>query len=91
MIENRLKSLLEQGFDPECITIENQSALHHGHLSSPDTGDSHFKITIVSDKFNGMSRLQRHQFVNTFVSSLFDEGLHALSLELLSPSEYNRN
>lgn len=90
MIELRLKTLLEQGFEPEYLNIENQSELHHGHLSSPETGESHFKITIVSEKFDGMPRLQRHQAVNTFVSSLFDEGLHALSLTLLSPGEYDK-
>jgi len=88
MIETRLKTLLEKEFLPRYMDIENQSKLHHGHLSSPETGESHFKITLVSEKFSGMSRLQRHQAVNAYVISLFDEGLHALSLTLLSPKEY---
>lgn len=91
MIEKSLKSLLQQRFDPIYLDVENESARHHGHAGSPGTGQSHFKVTIVCAEFDGMTRVQRHQAVNAEVVSLFDKGLHALSLKLLSSSEYNRN
>lgn len=91
MIENSLKSLLEQQFQPEFLDIVNQSALHHGHAGSPDSGESHFKVFMVSSAFDGLSRVQRHQAVNAVVNDLFDKGLHALSLKLLAPDEYNSN
>ncbi len=86
MIEQELKDILVKKFDCRIIDVINESDLHSGHASSPGTGQSHFRVSIVSNDFRGMSRIQRHQAVNKVVSHLFDKGLHALSLDLNSIS-----
>ena len=87
MIEEQLKDILEKTFTCQNLMIVNESRHHIGHTNSPETGESHFSVTIVSDDFKNMSRIQRHQQVNECVHHLFDEGLHALSLSLFTPSE----
>jgi BolA protein len=82
MIEQRLKDILEKTFSCKELVIMNQSHLHHGHAGSPNSGQSHFHVLIVSDDFQNLTRVQRHQLVNRAVQGLFDEGLHALSLDL---------
>lgn len=90
-MEKSLETLLNKRFQPVYLDIANHSHLHHGHAGSPDSGDSHFKILIVSPDFENIPRLQRHRLVNEAVKPLFDEGLHALSLSLFTPDEYDRN
>lgn len=90
MIEIKLKAILTEKFPDSLILIENQSHLHAGHASSPQTGQSHFHVTVVADDFFGLSRIQRHRMVNALISSLFHEGLHACNLALFLPDEYDR-
>jgi len=88
MIETKLKELLEKNIDCHYLEIINESHLHHDHAGSPGTGQSHFKVVLVSREFDNQPRVARHMMVNNIVSSLFDEGLHALSMDVLTEKEY---
>jgi BolA protein len=88
MIKAQLKDILQKSFQCDLLQVENQSHLHAGHAGSPETGESHFHILVVSNDFDGMGRVQRHQAVNNAISHLFDKGLHACSLTLKSKNEY---
>jgi BolA protein len=85
MIEIQLKDILENNINCKQLIVENQSHLHDGHASSPQSGQSHFHVTIISDDFKNKSRVQSHQMVNQLVSQLFNQGLHALSITTSSP------
>jgi len=85
MIEQELKDILENKF--EDVRVINESHLHAGHAGSPGTGQSHFSVTIVSDQFENQSRVNRHRMVNGHVMPLFEQGLHALNLSLLTQGE----
>lgn len=86
-LEEKFTHLLQIEFQPTYLKVVNDSAHHAGHANSPRTGQSHFTITIVADKFTGVSRINRHRMVNEVVQSDFSAGLHALSLTLLTPDE----
>ena len=62
--ETRLREKLMVALEPTRLDIVNESELHAGHRSSPGTGESHFRILIVSPKFAGASRVDRHRMVN---------------------------
>ena len=50
---------------------------------SPRNDNKHFKLTIISEKFNGMPLLKRHRLVYSFLRSMLDSGeIHALNLNL---------
>ena len=50
--------------------------------------DCNFSIKIVSKDFTNMSTLQRHKSIMKLFSDLLQSGeLHAISLDLKSPSE----
>jgi|FLYM01.1.fsa_nt_gi BolA-like protein 1 len=83
--ESRLFQAL-QNLNPTDLFIENES---HLHGSSKD-GESHFKVLIVSEKFSGLSRIERHQKVNLELTEEFGRGLHALSLRALTPEEFEK-
>ncbi len=82
MIEDELKDILSKKFECQILEVINESHLHAGHAGSPESGESHFRVVIVSLDFENLSRVARHQQVNTAVKHLFNKGLHALSLDL---------
>jgi acid stress-induced BolA-like protein IbaG/YrbA len=48
----------------------------------------HFNLIIISEKFNGLSLLDRSRLVHTHLKELIDsDRLHALSMELKTPKE----
>lgn len=48
----------------------------------------HFFATIVSDEFEGKSRIARHQRVYQALGDRMREQIHALSMKTLTPTEW---
>jgi len=83
----RLKAALIEAFPRADIRLEDESALHAGHASAPDGGDSHFHARIVWDGFEGMNRVARARAVNSAAAAEFADRLHALRITALTPEE----
>ena len=86
-IENQIRTKLISAFSPEHIEIKNESHLHQGHASSPQTGESHFRLNIVSSKFEGKSRIERHRMINEVLSEELAGPVHALAISAESARE----
>lgn len=74
---------LEDGLHPTLLEVVDESHQH----SVPAGAESHFNVVIVSDAFAGCSRVERHRKVHALLQQQLDEGLHALTLTLLTPAE----
>ena len=85
--EVRLKEKLMMALKPVRLDIINESEMHAGHRSSPGTGESHFRILIVSDAFAGKSRVDRHRMVNAALGDEVGGRIHALALATYAPGE----
>lgn len=85
--EQRLKEKLMVALEPTRLDVINESSLHAGHRSSPGTGESHFRILIVSDRFSGLARVARHRLVNEALADELSGRIHALALTTLAPDE----
>jgi acid stress-induced BolA-like protein IbaG/YrbA len=48
----------------------------------------HFFATIVSDEFEGLARVRRHQRVYAALGDRMREQIHALSMKTLTPAEF---
>ncbi len=84
----RMEDKLKQSLSLFFLKIENESQQHSDHYSGD--GETHYKILLVSPDFRGLSRIQRHQKVNQVLLNEFQEGLHALSLQVFSPEEWEK-
>ena len=83
--QKMIASLIEC-FNPTLIDVRDDSHKHAGHAGvQGSAGETHFHIRMESIAFEGLSLLNRHRLVNECLQALFDEGLHALSLDLKSP------
>jgi len=86
-LQTRMREKLMAALRPTRLDVVNESHLHAGHASSPGTGESHFRILIVSDAFAGKSRVERHRLVNEAVREELTGGVHALAIKAAAPGE----
>jgi BolA protein len=86
-VEGRVREKLLVGLRPTRLDVINESELHAGHRNSPGTGNSHFRVLIISDAFAGKSRIERHRLVNELLKDELAGGIHALALATLAPGE----
>jgi BolA family transcriptional regulator, general stress-responsive regulator len=86
-VTGRLREKLMVGLRPTRLDVINESELHAGHRNSPGTGESHFRILVVSEAFAGKSRVERHRLVNELLKDELKGGIHALALSTAAPGE----
>ncbi|MCS6985349.1 MAG: BolA family transcriptional regulator [Leptospiraceae bacterium] len=82
-LEEIIQAKLEKTFSPTELIIENESALHKGHLGQHEA--SHFRIMMKSSRFLGLSPLERHRLVYACLEEELQSKIHALSLDLRTP------
>jgi BolA protein len=82
MIRQRLTDALS----PESLEIEDDSASHAGHASAGGAG--HFNLLIVSEKFEGLNLVKRHQLVYEAIDDIMNTEIHALSMKAYTPDEF---
>ena len=85
--EKQMREKLIVALEPTRRDSINESEQHAGHRSSPGTGESHFRILIVSPSFEGKSRIERHRAVNEILSDELKGRIHALALKTYAPGE----
>lgn len=79
-----ISARLYQDFQPVSIEVIDESGQHIGHAGANGTGQgTHFRVRLVSNKFNGLGRVARHRLVYDSLRLHFDAGLHALVIEAL--------
>jgi BolA family transcriptional regulator, general stress-responsive regulator len=86
-VEQRIREKLMAGLRPERLDVINESDLHAGHRGSPGTGDSHFRLVIVSEAFAGKSRVERHRLINSLLAAEIGSPVHALAIAAFAPGE----
>ncbi len=86
----RLIERLTTSLAPTSIEVVDESHRHAGHAGARPGGETHYQVAIVSARFAGMNRIARHRLVHEIVHDEFENGLHALSLKLLTPDEVTR-
>ena len=83
-VQQTIEQKIQLEFQPHFFSVENESHLH----SSGRGAESHFKCVIVSNVFEGMRKVQRHQRVYQLLSDELNGGVHALALHLFTVEEW---
>ncbi|MEK9708550.1 MAG: BolA family protein [Alphaproteobacteria bacterium] len=83
----RIRAAIEAALAPDALEIEDESHLHAGHAGARAEGETHYRVTVVSDAFSGQSRVARQRTVDGLLHLEFEGGLHALSVRALTPEE----
>ncbi len=77
---------LEATFQPLKIDLLNESHMHN----VPPNSETHFKLLMISNKFNGLGKVKRHQAVYQALNEELKGGVHALSLYLYTEEEWQQ-
>ena len=72
---------------PESVKSGIESGLACDRVEVMGDGQ-HFQALVVSNAFEGKSRVQRHQLVYKALGERMREEIHALSMQTLSPEEF---
>ena len=80
----RIESTLADALPLKHLEVVNESGGHH----VPAGSETHFKVVLVTDAFDGTSRLARHRQVNALLLPEFGLGLHALAIHAYTEGEW---
>lgn len=84
-VESTLVEKLTAALSPRWLEVINESHMH----SVPANSETHFKLVVVSDAFNGKRSVARHQLVYAAVSEELAGPVHALALHTYTEQEWN--
>jgi BolA protein len=84
----RIEEKLRQGLDAIHIEVEDESHLHAGHPGA-QSGGGHFRATIVSNRFVGLSRVKAQRLVYQVLHEEMKGEIHALSMTTLTEADWS--
>jgi len=82
-----IEAKLTVAFAPERLDVVDESRLHAGHAGARPGGETHFRVELVSDRFAGLSRVDRQRLVYDALAAELADRVHALALKTLTPEE----
>ncbi|XP_075971856.1 bolA-like protein DDB_G0274169 [Anticarsia gemmatalis] len=85
IVQQRMKEKLENALDPVHLNLINESYMHN----VPQGAETHFKVLVVSNKFDNVSLVERHRMVNNILKEELETGVHALSILAKTPKQWN--
>lgn len=83
-VQERVHAKIIQAFSPDYIELLNESYKHN----VPKGSETHFKLTLVSKNFQGISKVKRHQLVYAALADDMQNPIHALALHLYTDDEW---
>ena len=83
---DKIREFLMAGLASESIDIADESAFHAGHAGAA-SGGGHYRLHLVSARFEGVSKVGRHRLVYDCLSEMMQKEIHALAMTLLTPKE----
>lgn len=83
-IQAKIEEKLITAFLPIYIEVVNES---HNHNVAPGS-ESHFKVVIATEAFEGQRLLKRHRAINSVLADELANDIHALALHTYSEKEW---
>jgi BolA protein len=83
-VQRQIEQQLRERFQPQLLEVVNESHMH----SVPPDSETHFKVVIVSELFDGSRKVARHQQVYATLAAQLEGPVHALALHTYTPGEW---
>ncbi len=83
-MQETIQTKISQALNPLHLEVINESPMHN----VPAGSESHFKLVVVSDRFNAERLITRHRMINEILAAELQGGIHALALHTMSPDEW---
>lgn len=83
-IESVIEEKLLSAFSPLHLDVINESNQHN----VPPGSESHFKVIIVANSFDGERLIKRHRAINQVLATELSDHIHALALHTYTEKEW---
>ena len=79
-----IESKLTKELDPSHLEVIDESYLHNVEPGK----ESHVRIVVVSEQFEGLNLVKRHQLIYQQINEELEGPIHAISLHTFTDSEW---
>ncbi|MEE3330938.1 MAG: BolA family protein [Myxococcota bacterium] len=84
----RIEAKLAERLEASHAEVLDESHLHAGHEGAK-SGGGHFRATLVSVRFEGLSRVAAQRLVYEMIDDEFQSGsIHALAMRTFTPQKW---
>ncbi|XDF78327.1 transcriptional regulator BolA [Aliivibrio fischeri] len=84
MIQHQIEQKLREALAPSYLKVLNESYMHN----VPEGSESHFKVIVVSDEFEGKRLIARHRAINNILAEELSDHIHALAIHTYTETEW---
>lgn len=84
-VQAQIEQKVQAALAPLHLEVINESYMHRVLPGS----ETHFKILVVSEQFVDKRLLARHRMLNQLLAQELNQGVHALALHTLTPTEWH--
>ena len=85
-VQATIETKLADGLQPLHLQVENESHRHN----VPPGSESHFKVVVVSELFEGKPLVARHRMVNEILADELRDRIHALALHTYTRQDWEQ-
>lgn len=82
--KQRIEQRLGSELNAMHLEVTDESHMHN----VPAGAESHFKVLVVSEAFDGERLVGRHRRINALLTDEFTDGMHALAIHAWTPREW---
>ena len=79
-VKSVIEAKLKLAFRPEALDVRDESSQHEGHSGWRAGGETHFRVYIVAQAFEGKSRIDMHRMINEVLADELSSAVHALAI-----------
>jgi BolA protein len=90
MVASAIEDKLKQTLEATHVEVVDESHRHAGHAGAA-SGGGHFRVLIVSPRFDGRGSVERQRLVYAALHAEMGSEIHALSMRTLTPAEWGKN
>ena len=84
-IQRQIEEHITEQLRPSFLDVSNESDQHNVPVNS----ETHFRVVVVSEQFEGKRSVARHQQVYRAVAAELEGPVHALALHTYTSSEWS--
>jgi len=85
-VKSNIETKLAEGLRPLHLEVVNESDQHN----VPPGSESHFKVVLVSNEFEGKSLVAQHRMVYALLERELERDVHALALHTYTEQSWHR-
>ena len=86
IVQAQIEQKLNNGLELAHSEVINESHMHN----VPAGSESHFKLILVANEFEGLSLVARHKLIYKILDAELKNGVHALALHTYTEAEWQK-